>query len=289
MTRIAYHAGRYLNQAEAATSIEDRGYQFADGVYEYFAFYHGTILDADAHLARLSRSLAKLSIPRPMEWPALTLVMRELIDRNFRQDGGLYLQITRGIARRDHPFPKTPVAPVLTMTICEAKIPKPQEMKDGVRVITHPDERWAHCDIKSIALLANVLAKQACAASKAREAWLYLPDGTITEGSASNAFIVENGTLLTHPADRRILPGITRDVVLRLAREHGIPVQERAFSVAQAKAAREAFITSTSPNVLPVVKIDDTVLGEGAPGPLTKRLMVLYFAYIQAQTGKDFA
>lgn len=290
MSRIAYVNGRYAPQAHAEVHIEDRGYQFGDGVYEYFAFYNRTILDCDPHLARLEHSLSKISIAKPMAFGALKLVMRELIERNGRDDGGIYLQITRGVAKRDHPFPKTPVKPALVLTICESKAPKPQEAANGSRVITHPDERWKHCDIKSISLLANVLAKQACAKAGAKEAWLLLPDGTVTEGAASNAYIVtEKEGITTHPADRHILGGITRDVVLHLARKNGIKVSERPFNIREAHAAQEAFLTSTSPNVLPVVQIDDKPVGNGTPGPITKKLMGIYHAHIHAQTGKNFA
>jgi D-alanine transaminase len=288
MSRTAYINGAYVPQHEAVTHIEDRGYQFADGVYEYIAFYNGRFLDLDAHLARLWSSLEKLRIAPPMSPAALRIVIAELVARNRRTDGGLYLQISRGVARRDHAFPAG-TKPVLSMTVCAPKTPKAHELKEGVRVISRPDIRWGRCDIKSLALLPNILAKQDVAEAKAREAWLILTDGTVTEGSASNAFIVTGGTLRTHPADHHILPGITRDIVLRLAREHGIPAEERAFTLAEAKAAQEGFITSTSPNVLPVTRIDDTVLGDGAPGPVTQRLMALYFAHILALTGRNFA
>lgn len=287
MSRISYANGRYVPHADAVVQIEDRGYQFADGIYEYFAFYNCKILDMDLHLARLERSLAKLSIPQPMSMRALTLVIDELIAKNFRRDGGLYLQVTRGVARRDHPFPAN-VKPALTMTICAAKTPKAHEISDGVRVITQPEIRWQKCDIKAVALLANVLAKQAASAAKAREAWLYRPDGTVTEGAVSNSYIITNGTLITHPADQFILGGVTRDIVLRLARANGIPVEERPFTLSEAKAADEAFLTSTSANVLPVTQVDDGKIGAGKPGPVTRRLMKLYTDHIFEQTGRQF-
>jgi len=290
MPRIAYVNGRYAPTAQASVNIEDRGYQFADGVYEYIAFYNRVLLDADAHLARLERSLAKLGIGKPMERAPLKLVMRELIEQNGRDDGAIYLQITRGVARRDHPFPQIPPRPALSMSVFEPKTPKPGEAAKGVRVITHPDERWKHCDIKSISLLAGVLAKQAAALAGAKEAWLLLPDGTVTEGAASNSFIVtEREGVITHPADHHILGGITRDIVLRLARENSIGVAERPFSIHEAHTAQEAFLTSTSPNVLSVVQIDGRTIGNGKPGPVTQKLMALYHSYILAQTGKDFS
>lgn len=289
MSRIAYIDGRYVDQSRASTNIEDRGYQFADGVYEYIAFYNRRFLDLDAHFARLALSLEKLRIPEPMSLRALTLVVHELVRKSGREDGGLYLQVTRGVARRDHAFPRH-AKPVLSMTVCAPKLPKEHELREGVSVITHPDIRWGRCDIKSLALLANVLAKQAVAEARAREAWLTLPDGTVTEGSACNAFIVnESGELLTHPADHHILPGITRDAVLRLAREEGMAVAERPFHVDEARLAREAFITSTSPNVLPVTRIDGAPVGNGQVGEMTRRLMRRYFDHMEALTGRKFA
>lgn len=286
MARIAYVNGSYVDHAQASVHIEDRGYQFSDGIYEYIAFYNGKLLDADAHFKRLERSLNELEIGFPVAASALGIIIRELIERNGREDGGLYIQVTRGVAKRDHVFPKN-VRPALVMTICGAKTPKPHEFSDGVKVITAPDKRWGRRDIKSISLLANILAKQEAARQKVREALLTRADGTINEGSASNAFIVnKSGTLLTHPLDENILGGITRDVVLRLARKAGIKAEEKAFSVTEAKNAAEAFITSTSINVLPVVKIDDKLIGGGKVGAVTKKLGELYNAHIFKQTGR---
>ncbi len=288
MARVSYVNGRYALHSEAMVHIEDRGYQFADGIYEYCAFYNRTLLDAPLHFARLERSLRELQIELPMAIPALAIVIRELIDRNGREDGGLYLQVTRGVARRDHPFPKQ-VPPALTMTVCGAKSPKPQEIKNGVQAITYPDHRWHRRDIKSVSLLANVIAKQEASRHGVREAWLVMEDGKISEGSVSNAYIVTaKGELVTHPADTHILGGVTRDVVLKLARANDIRVIEKPFSVNDVKAASEAFITSTSANVLPVVKLDDMVIGKGRPGAVTQKLMALYHAHIFAQTGKKF-
>lgn len=288
MTRVAYANGKYVNQADATTSIEDRGYVFADGVYEYIAFYNRRFLDLDAHLKRLERSLGKLHIAAPMGLPAMKLVIQELMDRNVRTDGAVYLQITRGIARREHGFPKN-VKPVLTMTIGAAKTPKEAEMKSGAVCISAPDERWKHCDIKSISLLGNIIAKQKAVEAGARETWLTLPDGTVTEGSACNVYIVtKQDGIITHPADNHVLPGITRDIVLNLARKNGIRVSERPFNIQEAYAADEAFLTSTSPNVLAVVQLDGKKIGSGAPGPVVKKLNALYAEHILKQTGKQF-
>ena len=284
--RIAYVNGRYEQHAQAMVHVEDRGYQFADGIYEYIAFYNRRLLDGALHLKRLERSLKELNIAMPMSLEAMRIVMNELIARNSREDGGIYMQITRGVARRDHPFPKN-VKPAFVMTICGAKIPKPHEVKEGVKVMTTPDIRWGRRDIKSVSLLANILAKQEAAKKQVREAWLVENGHEVTEGSVSNAFIVsKSGEVITHHLDEHILGGVTRDVVLKLARKAGIAVAERSFNIVEMKNAAEAFITSTSANVLPVVKIDDNTIGNGQPGPVTRKLQELYNAHVLHQTGK---
>jgi D-alanine transaminase len=287
MARISYVNGQYLHHSESFVHIEDRGYQFSDGLYEYFAFYNRTLLDGDLHFKRLERSVKELEIAMPVSIAAMKILIRELIERNGREDGGLYLQITRGVAKRDHAFPKN-TKPALVMTICAAKTPKESDVKNGVHVITAPDIRWARRDIKSVSLLGNVLAKQQAALVHAREAWL-IDGGVITEGSASNSYIIDDkGTLITHPATHKILGGITRDVVITLARANNIAVSERSFTLDEAKNAREAFITSSSANVLPVVKIDDTTVGSGKVGSVTMQLQALYAEHIFQQTGKQF-
>ncbi|MDX2112280.1 MAG: D-amino-acid transaminase [Alphaproteobacteria bacterium] len=285
MARIAYVNGRFVAQSHAVVPIEDRGYQFSDGIYEYIAFYHRRLLDGELHFARLERSLKALAIAAPMSRAALALVIDELIARNNREHGGLYLQISRGVARRDHAFPKS-ARPSLVMTVGAAKFPKPAEVLRGVAVISQPDQRWARRDIKSISLLANVLAKQEAARSGAREAWLVATDGMMTEGAVSNSYIVnDDGHIITHPADERILGGITRDVLLGLARAGGFQVTERPFSPAEAMAAREAFITSTSINVLPVVLLDGKPIGSGEVGSVTRQLQALYDQHVFTSTG----
>jgi len=286
MANIAYVNGEYVAQANAAVHIEDRGYQFADGIYEYIAFYNRILLDGDLHLKRLERSLKELEIAGSPSQNALNIIIRELIERNGREDGGVYIQITRGVAKRDHGFPKH-IRPSLVMTLCGAKTPQAHEIKDGVKVISMLDNRWARRDIKSVSLLGNVIAKQAANRANVREAWLLEADGTVNEGAVSNAFIVtKNGELITHHADKNILGGITREVVLKLARKAGISVAERSFNIVEAKSAAEAFITSTSANVLSVVKIDDRLVGVGRVGVITKQLQELYSAHIIKQTGK---
>lgn len=287
MSRISYVNGRYVNHAEAMVHIEDRGYQFADGVYEYIAFYNGYLLDGDLHFDRLERSLFEMQMDMPMSRHAMEIVVQALLDKNRKADGGLYIQITRGVARRDHGFPRR-VRPSLVMTVCSPKLAKAHDIEAGVKVITQPDIRWGRRDIKSISLLANILAKQEAVNALAREAWLV--DGkVVTEGSASNAYIVtQKGEVMTHPANEKILAGITRDVLFRLAEGAGIAVVEKAFALAQVKDAAEAFLTSTSANVLPVVKVDDMIIGKGKPGPITKKLSALYHEHVLLQTGKEF-
>lgn len=283
--RISYVNGRYLPHRKATVHIEDRGYQFADGVYEYVAFYNGTLLDGGLHFRRLERSLKALHIPMPMPREDLEQAVRRLIEKNKRTDGGLYIQVTRGVAERNHPFP-TKAKPSLSMTVCPPKTPAPEEVTGGVKVITLPDLRWARRDIKSISLLPNILAKQEAAKAGAREAWL-IQGEVITEGAASNAYIVTtSGAVVTHPADERILAGVTRDVLLRLAKKEGIRMIERPFTVSDMKTAAEAFITSTSANVLPVIRIDKAKVGSGRVGPVTRRLQKLYFEHIGRQTEK---
>jgi D-alanine transaminase len=286
---VAYVNGRYVPLAEASVHIEDRGYQFSDGIYEYFAFYNRTILDEDPHLARLERSLKELAIPMPVTLPALKLIMRELMERNSRDHGGLYLQATRGVARRDHAFPKQPPRSSLVLTVCASKFPKKKEVEEGVKVITHPDLRWQRRDIKSVSLLANVLAKQKAAAAGAREAWL-LEGDTVTEGAVSNSYIVnDKGEVITHPADHHILGGITRESLLKLAKKAGIKVIERPYTMTEVKKASEAFLTSTSANVLPVVRVDDMQIGDGKPGKTTRKLQEIYETHILKETGYQWS
>jgi D-alanine transaminase len=285
---IAYVNGRYVPLKNAEVHVEDRGYQFADGIYEYMAFFNRRLLDCDLHLKRLERSLKELGIALPMSLEAMNIVIEELIAQNSRDDGGVYMQVTRGVAKRDHPFPKG-VKPAFVMTVCGPKYPKPFEVKDGVKVMTTRDTRWDRRDIKSVSLLANVLLKQEASKHSMREAWLVMDDGRISEGSVSNAFIInKNGAIVTHPADKHILGGITRDVVLRLARKAGIEVIEKPFSMSDMKAASEAFLTSSSANVLPVTQIDDMVIGNGKPRATTMKLMQLYHDHVYKQTGKRF-
>jgi D-alanine transaminase len=278
MTRIAYVNGTYVPQREASVHIEDRGYQFADGVYEVIALQNGLLIDEERHLIRLERSLGELRIAPAMSRRALGLVMRELIARNNLESGSIYLQMTRAVAPRDHPFPAN--AKTQTVMTVKRQKPLPKHLRDeGVRVITVPDIRWARCDIKSIGLLANVLAKQQAREAGAYEAWMVDSDGLVTEGSSTNAWIVSHaGELVTRHVSADILNGVTRLNVIDIARRLGSPLVERAFSVAEAKAAREAFITSTSIGVLPVSQIDDDSVANGKPGTIALGFREMYEA-----------
>jgi len=283
MSRIAYVNGRYVPRSEAGVSIEDRGYQFADGVYEVCEVRAGRLIDERRHMARLDRSLNELRIARPMSPAALSFVLHETVRRNRVRDGIVYLQITRGVAPRDFPFPPAGTQPSVVVTARSTDPAKlAQFAADGIAVITVPDIRWQRVDIKSVSLLPNVLAKQAARDKGAREAWLVDGQGRITEGASSNAWIVsQDGTLVTHPLGRDILPGITRSVVIDVVKAQGIAFEERSFTVEEAYAAREAFVTSASQIVQPVVSIDGRPVGNGAPGLVASALRRDYYRFAE--------
>ena len=274
MSRFAYVNGRYLPRHLAVVHVEDRGYQFADGVYEVCEVRGGRIVDERRHMARLQRSLDELRIPMPMSLRALGIVQRETIRRNRVTDGIVYLQITRGVSRRDHGFPPAGTAPgivVIARNLDSAG--NERTAAEGIAVVTMPDNRWARVDIKSISLLPNVLAKQAARERGAKEAWLVDRDGRVTEGSSSNAWIVTGGDrVVTRPAETGILRGITRAVLIEALERQGLALEERAFTVAEAYEAREAFITGASQIVMPVIRIDGRMIGNGRPGPLATAL-----------------
>lgn len=282
MARIAYVNGLYVPHSEAAVHIEDRGYQFGDGVYEVLAIYRGKLLDEQWHLDRLDRSLSELEMDWPVKPRVLSHLMREVVRRNRITDGIIYLQVTRGVAPREHTFPEN-VQPALVMTT-KAKDIGGLVGGAPTKVITVPDERWARPDIKTVCLLPNCIARQRAKEAGCYEAWQVDRNGCITEGGMSNAWIVSaEGELLTRDTNENaILNGITRLSVLELAHEAGISLVERAFSVEEAKAAREAFVTSTTSFVKPVVQIDDTVVGDGEPGPLSRKLGALIKARLEA-------
>lgn len=268
MSRIAYVNGRYLPRTEAGVSIEDRGYQFADGVYEVCEVRNGRLVDERRHMVRLDRSLNELRIAHPMSHAALAMVLRETVRRNRVVNGIVYVQITRGVAPRDFPFPPAGTRPSLVVTARSNDPARLEKMaEEGIAVITVSDIRWERVDIKSVALLPNVLAKQAARDQGAREAWLVDAQGRITEGASSNAWIVSReGILVTHPLGSDILPGITRSVVLDVIKAQGLAFEERPFTLEEAYAAREAFVTSASQIVQPVVSINGRPVGNGAPG-----------------------
>jgi D-alanine transaminase len=273
MSRIAYVNGRYVARERAMVSIEDRGFQFADGVYEVCEVRAGRIIDERRHMARLDRSLTELRIARPMSPAALAVIMRETIARNRVRDGIVYVEVTRGVARRDFPFPPG-TRPTLIVSARSNDLARIEAMAaEGVAVVTVPDIRWGRVDIKSVALLPNVLAKQAAREQGAREAWLVDNAGRITEGASSNAWIVaRDGKVVTHPLGQDILPGITRSVVLDVIKAQGLAFEERAFTLDEAYAAREAFLTSASQIVIPVIAINGRPVGNGAPGLIAAAL-----------------
>jgi D-alanine transaminase len=282
MSRIAYVNGRYVPHRDAVIHIEDRGYQFADGCYEVVAIKAGDFVDEELHLARLHRSLDALEIVPPMEDAALKTVMREVVRRNLVREGFIYLQITRGTAPRDFAFPKA-ARPSLVMTARRRALLDPRLLAEGIEVITIPDIRWARPDIKSIALLPNALGKEQAKRAGAFEAWQVDRDGNVTEGTSSNAWIVtETGEVITHPADQGILNGVTRQGLIDVIAAAGLRLVERPFSVAEAKAAREALLTSSTNFVLPVVRIDETAIGDGKPGPIARKLATLYAEHAAA-------
>lgn len=278
MSRIAYVNGQYVAHGQAVVHVEDRGFQFADGVYEVWSVFDGRLGDFDGHLTRLWRSLDELRIPYPMTRQALEAVLKETVRRNRIHEGLVYIQVTRGTARRDHPFPPEGTPPSVVITAKSLPLSKGNaQATKGVAVITQPDIRWGRCDIKTVGLLPNVLAKQAAKERGAAEAWMVDDMGLVTEGSSTNAWIVdENGKLRTRDTQSNILRGITRAAVMALIAEEGLELEERAFSVDEAKRAREAFYTSATGFVMPAVSIDGTKIGNGKPGPIATRLRELY-------------
>ncbi len=274
MSRIAYVNGRYLRHAEAGVSIDDRAFVFGDGVYEVCEVRGGAMIDEPRHLTRLARSLAALRIAAPLTEAALRRVMREVIERNRVRDGLVYLQVSRGAAKRDHAFPAGLARPGLVVT-AKSLDPRLNEGRaaSGVKVITRPDERWAHPHIKTLQLLPNVLGKQAARELGAFETWFVDKDGFVTDGASTNAWIVTHeGALVTRQIDDAILAGVTRATLIDVAADLGLKVEQRAFTPAEAYVAREAFLSSATTIVLPVVEIDGRAIGEGIPGEVALML-----------------
>jgi D-alanine transaminase len=274
MARVVYVNGRYRPYRNAMVHVEDRGFQFSDGVYEVCEVLGGRIVDERRHIERLQRSLAALRIALPMPLRALSAVLHEVVRRNRVRDGIVYLQVTRGVAKREHAFPPPGTAP--TLVISARRIDRAQSERTaraGIAVITVPENRWARVDIKSVALLPNVLARQAAREQGAREAWFVERNGLVTEGAASNAWIVTAaGTAVTRPTGHDILGGISREVVKDVLADIQVRLEERAFTVDEALAGREAFITAATQLVMPVVRIDGKPIGEGKPGPVALAL-----------------
>jgi D-alanine transaminase len=284
MGRIAYVNGHFVPHGEAVVHIEDRGYQLADAVYEVWALFGGKLSDAEGHFTRLERSLGELSIAMPMSRRALTLVLKEAVRRNRVREGLLYLQVSRGVAPRDHAFPTISVRPAVVITVkaidraqSEAKAAK------GITVVTTPENRWGRCDIKTVGLLPNALAKQKAREAGAGEAWFVDELGFVTEGSSSNAWILDaDGRLRTRDTNANILRGVTRYTLLDVLAAEGLPVDERPFTPEDAKAAREAFITGAGSLVLPVTAVDGHPVGDGKVGPVAMKLRRLYIERAQA-------
>jgi len=282
MSRIAYVNGQYVLHGSASVHIEDRGYQFADGVYEVAAVHDGQLVDEAGHLDRLEYSLSELEIDWPVSPAALKVIMRQVVRRNGVRDGIVYVQVTRGVAPRNHAYP----ADVPSALVVTSRRQKPLDRavaEQGVSVITIPDIRWKRLDIKSVSLLPNVIGKQKAALAGAYEAWMYDNEDRVNEGTSSNAWIITaDGELVTRHADHAILNGITRRAVLKIAEEHGLRLSERAFTREEARNAREAFVTSTTSFVRPVVRIDDTVIGNGHAGELSMQLLDHYYAHVDS-------
>ena len=276
--RVAYVNGRYLPHGAAGVHIEDRSLQLGDGIYEVAAITGGKMVDVEEHLDRMERSLREIGMAMPMARAALKSVMREMAARNRVHDGLLYMQVSRGAVRRDHPIPDTVPRPTLIMTARSqdpSALRKKQE--EGIAVITRPDQRWARRDIKTVQLLPNLLAKTEARKAGAYEAWLVDNDGFVTEGASTNAWIVDAGNhVVTRQLSNDILPGVTRRVILEAAAEARLPIIERKFTVEEALGAREAFLSSASGAAIPVVRIDGKPVGKGVPGPLTRRIHALY-------------
>ena len=285
MSRIAYVNGRYAAQREARVNIEDRGYQFGDGIYEAMHVHEGRLVDSEIHLARFERSLREISIAPPMPRPALLAVLGEVLRRNRVREGLIYMQVTRGVARRDHKFPRPSIKPAFVVTAKHGGA-FPRDI-DGwaCGAITVPDQRWARCDIKSVNLLPNVLARQKAAEAGAYEAILIDGGGQVTEGAATSVWIVDDsGRLRTRHLDQHILPGCTRGALKTLLGENRIEFAEQAFSEAELREAREVFLTSATSFIKPVTKLDGAPVGDGAAGPVTRRLFGIFTRHVDGAT-----
>jgi D-alanine transaminase len=274
MSRIVHLNGQFLPEAEAKVSVFDRGYLFADGVYEVTAVIDGKLIDFAPHMDRLARSLGELDMAWPISREALREVHEELLERNDLSEGRVYMQVTRGVSERDFAFPKDVTSSLLAFTQASRVVDDPKA-EAGVKAVSIPDIRWKRRDIKSIALLPQCMGKQKAAEAGAYEGWMH-EDGFVTEGTSSTSYIVADGRIITRGLSNAVLPGVTRLAILRLAKERNMEVEQRPFTLEEACAAEEAFLTSASALVLPVVEIDGRAIGDGRPGPVARRLRTLY-------------
>ena len=274
MSRIVYLNGEYLPEGEAKVSIFDRGYLFGDGIYEVVPVIDGMVLDKEPFFDRFDRSLNELDMAWPCTRDELSDMLSELGERNGLSEGIIYMQVTRGVADRDFHYPKDTPTTLMAFTQAKSLLNNPAA-ETGIKVATVPDIRWKRRDIKSIALLAQCVAKQAAVEQGAGEGWM-VEDGYVTEGTSSSAYIVKDGVIITRPLTREILPGIRRKVLLKLAEEHQIKVVQRPFTVEEAAGADEAFLSSASTFVIPIVEIDGETIGDGKPGPVARRMREVY-------------
>ena len=289
MPRYAYVNGAFARHNEANVHIEDRGYQFADGIYEVVALINGKMADERGHLDRLERSLKELSIDMPVPRNTLSMIMRELVRKNRLRNANIYIQITRGATKRDFKFPGSDIRPTLVMTTWPFKFDGNAAVINGAKAISTPDIRWKRPDIKSVALLPQVLAKQTAVEKGAYEAWMVDSEGYVTEGSSSNAWIVKGGKIITRQATQAILRGVTRTAITKICAELQMTVEERPFTMKEAYEADEAFNTSAVALVVPIIELDGKKIGAGQPGPVAKRLYEEYRAYAAGQRGDELA
>jgi D-alanine transaminase len=288
MSRIAYVNGRYTDLTHAMVHVEDRGFQFADGVYEVLYRHAGRLIDCALHMDRLDRSLRELRLTPPMGRAALLAVVEEVARRNRLESGLIYMQVTRGTAPRLHAFPAAGTRPSLVVTMRRAPpFPRSLDQWQGT-AITRPDERWARCDIKSVSLLPNVLAREAAREAGAQEAILIDADGMVTEGASTSVFIVDaDGCVRTRPLSHAILPGCTRSALIARMREAGLAIEERAFTVDDMLNAREIFLTAATSFVKPITRLDNHIVGDGQPGPVATRLFALLAKHVTGMRNTD--
>ncbi len=288
MPRIAYVNGRYVPLDRASVNVEDRGFQFADGVYEVLYRHAGRLVDCDLHMTRLDRSLRELRLTPPMGRAALLAVVEEVARRNRLNTGLIYMQVTRGSAPRLHAFPAPGTRPSIVVTMRRSP-PFPRSLDNWqAAAITLPDDRWARCDIKSVSLLPNVLAREAAREAGALEAILVDANGMVTEGASTSVFIVDQtGRIRTRPLSHAVLPGCTRSALLTRMQEAGISVEETPFSVDDMRNAREIFLTAATTFVKPITRLDNHIVGDGAPGPVAARLFALIAQHVTGMRNTD--